>query len=191
MRTGRPKSQFCKRGHDTFVCGRTLENLCRECQRIHNKASYRKFREKRIQRARDYRATVEGKRKQHERTRAWQKKNKDKVAIYHKKWRSLNQERAEETRRNYALRALYGLTAEQHRELLKAQNNVCAICQRGPQPRKHFSVDHDHITGAVRGLLCGTCNLAIGYFRDSPEITLRAARYLTRHSQLHLVKEVS
>jgi len=56
-----------------------------------------------------------------------------------------------------------------------AQSGVCLICKRTPDM---FVVDHDHRTGAVRGLLCGPCNRALGHFSDRPELCLAAAEYL-------------
>ena len=51
----------------------------------------------------------------------------------------------------------YGLTAEQYDDLLKRQGGKCAICRNKPKS-KRLAVDHDHGTGAVRGLLCSRCN---------------------------------
>jgi len=62
------------------------------------------------------------------------------------------------------------------------QKGVCAVCGRVETwrlPRK-LSVDHDHLTGIVRGLLCHRCNIGIGYFEDDPERLHSAAKYLLR-----------
>lgn len=79
----------------------------------------------------------------------------------------------------------YGLTPEQYAELYEAQAGVCAIC-REPETMtyrgkpKTLSIDHDHETGKVRGLLCAACNFAIGKFRDDPALLRAAAEYLER-----------
>jgi hypothetical protein len=70
----------------------------------------------------------------------------------------------------------YGLSQAQYEAMLAAQAHTCAICVR-PFP-KTPAVDHCHRTGRVRGLLCESCNLAIGKFRDDPELIRRAAAYL-------------
>ncbi len=70
----------------------------------------------------------------------------------------------------------HGLTVEQLLAVLAP--GVCAIC-RSPT-RLH--VDHDHVTGRVRGLLCASCNLGLGRFRDDPERLLSAAAYLARQA---------
>jgi hypothetical protein len=51
-----------------------------------------------------------------------------------------------------------------------------------------FKVDHDHVTGAVRALLCHGCNIGIGLFRDDPGLLEDAASYLRAHGALRLVK---
>ncbi len=75
------------------------------------------------------------------------------------------------------LRNKYNLTHDQYIELLKIQNYVCAICG-GVTKDKRLSVDHCHSTLWVRGLLCQSCNLGLGNFRDNPESLRRAADYL-------------
>jgi len=73
--------------------------------------------------------------------------------------------------KTYARKALlrsYSLTSKEYDELLKGQRGLCAICKTPPSPnRPHLSVDHDHSTGAVRGLLCNHCNSGLGFMRDS------------------------
>ena len=68
---------------------------------------------------------------------------------------------------------------EAYRVLLEKQGGVCAICQLPPGPRR-FAVDHDHVTGRTRGLLCLKCNTGLGQFNDSPALLASAMRYLGR-----------
>ena len=82
--------------------------------------------------------------------------------------------------RRTSLKKLYGITAEEYDAMLESQGNVCAICKK-PQPTKRrLSVDHDHETGKVRGLLCTTCNLVLGYHET--DWLEKAKAYLRRHS---------
>lgn len=62
--------------------------------------------------------------------------------------------------------------------LMEAQGGVCAICGAPPKPNRRLSIDHDHDTAKVRGLLCTACNWALGRFRDDPVRFDRAAEYL-------------
>lgn len=81
--------------------------------------------------------------------------------------------------RNGNLKAKYGITAAQYDQMLEAQGHGCAICgRRECRTGKALAVDHSHVTGKVRGLLCGSCNKGIGLLQDSPELLTRAARYL-------------
>jgi hypothetical protein len=81
----------------------------------------------------------------------------------------------------------YGITAEEYWAIYRAQGGVCYICQRakgkdeqGRGRGKMLSVDHDHKTGEVRGLLCGPCNKdVLGHLRDSIAALERAVTYLT------------
>jgi hypothetical protein len=67
--------------------------------------------------------------------------------------------------------------------MVAAQHDVCAICHEPETVEKYgrvqpLSVDHDHVTGQVRRLLCNSCNRGIGYFRDNPVLLRAAAEYL-------------
>lgn len=82
--------------------------------------------------------------------------------------------------------ARYGLTIELHDEMLIAQNGLCAICGKPPNPdgiraASRLHADHDHVTGKVRALLCNSCNNGIGRFRDDPALLRAAAEYIERH----------
>lgn len=70
----------------------------------------------------------------------------------------------------------YDLTPEQHEEMLKAQGGVCKICNKPPQGSRPLCVDHDHVTGKVRGLLCYGCNRLM-VLLDTPELLASAGKY--------------
>lgn len=77
-------------------------------------------------------------------------------------------------RRN-RLKTRYGLTPEQVESMKVTQGNVCAICETEP---KTWHIDHCHSTGKVRGLLCGSCNMALGLMKDDPVRLSKAQEYL-------------
>lgn len=78
----------------------------------------------------------------------------------------------------YVRKSLYGISQEGFDLLFVKQNGLCAICGTNDPGKKGFHVDHDHVTGKVRWLLCGHCNLGLGHFRDNPEILRKAAAAL-------------
>lgn len=84
------------------------------------------------------------------------------------------------------LKHRYKLTEAEYEELLIEQNGVCAICRR-PETAldrrgkvRRLSVDHNHETGEVRGLLCCNCNRGLGSLEENPDFFLAAIAYLTR-----------
>lgn len=75
---------------------------------------------------------------------------------------------------------VYGLTVERFDQMVATQGGMCAICRRPPNGRgRRLHVDHDHVSGRVRGLLCHSCNTSIGHLAESAEILARAIVYLT------------
>lgn len=80
----------------------------------------------------------------------------------------------------------YGLTKEDYAVLLHWQGGVCAGCKRKPRRSQRLSVDHDHRTGKVRGLLCGRCNTLIGYLHEDDDLLAALAQYL-RHPPAEVV----
>ena len=80
-----------------------------------------------------------------------------------------------QSNRKSHLKRKYGLTLEEFEELLAAQGGGGAICGR-PNPD---NVDHDHVTGRVRGILCWNCNVGVGQFEDSEERLAAATAYVT------------
>lgn len=78
--------------------------------------------------------------------------------------------------REYLLRTKYGMTQNDYDKMFEDQRGRCAICRR-PQ-KSSLDIDHSHITGRVRGLLCGNCNRGLGLFSDDPDILDAAAQYL-------------
>lgn len=76
--------------------------------------------------------------------------------------------------------AQYGLTAEEFADLLATQGGHCAMCDA----TDGLQVDHDHDSGAVRGLLCSPCNRILGLVKDDPEILRAGIAYLQRDTSL-------
>lgn len=82
----------------------------------------------------------------------------------------------------------YGITLDEYNKKVKEQNGLCLICHEEEKiidkrtgKTKRLCVDHDHVTGKVRGLLCNKCNQAIGLIGDSPLLANAIADYLIEH----------
>jgi len=72
----------------------------------------------------------------------------------------------------------YGLEKGEYAQLYVFQGGLCALCRRATGASRRLSVDHDHATGAVRGLLCRPCNTYLGHARDKIAFFRRAILYL-------------
>jgi hypothetical protein len=88
-----------------------------------------------------------------------------------------------ETARNSRLHSVYGITVAEYQKMHIEQQGLCDICRQpesrmfNGHPRK-LVVDHCHLTGEVRKLLCRSCNSALGFFKDNIETMKRAIEYV-------------
>lgn len=85
--------------------------------------------------------------------------------------------------RHTAIKKKYKITMRDTNRLMREQNGGCAICEIQFTANKKWYVDHDHITDAVRGLLCCGCNTGLGKLGDSIVGLKRALKYLTDHAK--------
>lgn len=124
-------------------------NICKEC----HKSRMSKIRNNR---------TKEEKRIVYEKYKVW-KETDPNYKDYHKKYWHKNKFHR------------YGITEDDYNKMLTNQEYRCKICGSTPEI---FHTDHCHETGKVRGLLCITCNVGLGSFRDSEKLLLKAIEYL-------------
>jgi len=92
-------------------------------------------------------------------------------------------ERRRSYRFTYNLNRKYLITPDEYEAILTRQDGGCAICRIGVDRatrKERLSVDHCHATGRVRGLLCDSCNRAIGLLGDDPDRVSAAAAYLQK-----------
>jgi recombination endonuclease VII len=75
----------------------------------------------------------------------------------------------------------YGITLDQRNAMLLEQNYLCCICQADLRQVSNHT-DHCHISGKVRGILCHSCNVGLGHFRDNPQLCALASEYLLKHT---------
>jgi len=146
----KPLSKFHKKpgGKD----GR--QSKCKSCVKIYDHERYVKDPDKSNARCREYRA-----------------EHKDELKAY-------RYERREQDAGQHLQRA-FDITLADYDAILEVQGSGCAICGKTPEENgRRLDVDHDHDTNEVRGLLCNSCNKAIGLFQDNPVYVRSAANYL-------------
>jgi hypothetical protein len=95
-----------------------------------------------------------------------------------REWYRANRKRVAAISRKSNLKTGYGMTLDQYESLLQRQGGKCEICKNAASTGKRLVVDHCHVTGRIRGLLCSRCNLAIGMFKDSIDALAAAIEYL-------------
>lgn len=117
--------------------------------------------------------------------RKWVENNRERVAANARRhWHKHREAKADE-RKDWTLRYAYGISLDEYRAMLEAQGGGCAICGVvPPEDKRPLCVDHDHDTGAVRGLLCDLCNQGLGSLRDSLDLIRKALEYLERHQNV-------
>jgi hypothetical protein len=111
-------------------------------------------------------------------------------ATHHRAVRKQRSERAHDA----SVARRYSLAPGDYRRLYEAQRGLCAGCgertgRNGTRGRR-LAVDHDHVTGQVRGLLCSTCNQQIGDQRDDPLTFFRLALYLANPPALSVLGNI-
>jgi len=89
-----------------------------------------------------------------------------------------------EYRTDNTLRTLYNIGLSDYNVLLKEQKGKCKICGKEQQGDRALSVDHDHITGEIRGLLCRNCNSVIGFCKEDVIILERVIDYLLENGKM-------
>lgn len=106
--------------------------------------------------------------------KAYRLANKEKCRLATKKWDFIHRE---EKMARVRMRK-FGLSQEAFDGLLDKQGGVCAICNKVNWNGKGPHVDHDHITGKVRGILCHSCNVSLGLIKDDPNVARAMANYI-------------
>jgi hypothetical protein len=111
---------------------------------------------------------------------AYYRKNAERIKARVRAYAAQNPERILETQ----LRNAYGITLMQFHEMELGQQGLCKICGKPPsKKRSRLSVDHDHVTGKIRGLLCVTCNYLLGAAYEDTTILKEAIAYLERNRE--------
>ena len=113
-------------------------------------------------------------------SKEWASRNKEKRAIAVKNFRL----RHPSNHREYEIKKKYGISLETYDRMFKEQNGGCKICGKQNLDGQRLSIDHDHNTGTVRGLLCIKCNSGIVYFFEDPALFESAIQYLKTSKEI-------
>ena len=140
-------------------------------------------------------ATEEIQAKKREAIKGWRKSNPEKVSEQKKRHYEKYKEKAcERSRKHYAenknqhrnstMYRKYGITLEQYNKIREAQNYCCALCGKHEGDNKQgLVIDHCHKSTEVRKLLCTTCNVGLGMFKDNVDLLTKAIEYLKEHRE--------
>lgn len=147
------RTKLCPKGHDKDVVGKDKNGKCTLCRKLRD--SIRK-------------------KKAHE-------VNPERYNRKSKEWKEAHPEETKLADKKSQIKRKYGLTWDMYQEWIKRQNNKCAICLRNfIQIKQTPHIDHDHKSKKIRGLLCATCNSALGHLKDDIVLFERAIEYLKR-----------
>ena len=110
--------------------------------------------------------------------------NKSKYLEKADNWKNKNPEKRRKISTGW-MRRVSGnyVTEAQFNEMLTAQNSCCLICEKKFLTTRDTHVDHDHITGKIRGLLCSSCNKGLGFFKDSVKSLELAIQYIKKFGE--------
>ena len=114
------------------------------------------------------------------RSKKYREEQPEKIKQMRQNYKERRKDIRYETDRRAHLKRKYKITEEDYKQMYEQQKGCCAICQKQIEFRK-LCVDHSHETNKVRGLLCKSCNLAIGSFKDDILLLENAINYLRRY----------
>jgi hypothetical protein len=133
-----------------------------------------------------------------EQAKAWREANKDRIKEYSKNWESNNKNKRKDINNKHRQKKLkenpdyeaikkikltYKVSEEEAIQLHARAALSCESCGFKWDPKiRRLNVDHDHITGKIRGILCNPCNVTLGQMNDSKERLQNLIDYLGRHN---------
>jgi hypothetical protein len=113
-----------------------------------------------------------------DRSRRWHQDNKEDELLNSKKRYLLNRTDIIERTKARQCFVKHGITLQQREEILKQQNGCCANIGCRREIPKGGHLDHNHVTGKIRGILCSQCNMVLGLVNDSCERLRGLEKYL-------------
>ena len=162
--------------------GEGVSIRCRQCKLERNARYDATHREKRVEISSKW--TQENR----ELANAWYREDRKKNPDKYREIAKRSYEKNKKQKNEYQVKRMYGIEAEQYYKMYEDQQNRCAICNqletrksRTPGQLARLTLDHNHETGQIRGLLCHSCNTGIGKFRESEDLFRLAIAYLERY----------
>lgn len=166
--------EFTLRRPDCKVCQKAYRAKNREKIAAYQKVRRAENREELAAKAKVY--YIKNRKVLAVKAKAYHIKNRGEIAAKAKARRDKNREEHNINKKE----SRYGLTTGDFKRMFTEQCGVCAICS-GTGDKMGLCIDHDHTTKEVRRLLCRTCNLALGYLKDSSKVARAAMKYLENY----------
>ena len=109
-------------------------------------------------------------------------KNHEDSKVKRREYSKKNYELTKEVKHSFTIKSKFGITKKHYNEMEAASFGACEICKMPDSAGRKLSVDHNHVTGVIRGLLCTKCNAAIGALKTDAGIELlqNAIEYIKR-----------
>jgi hypothetical protein len=137
---------------------------CKPCDNEWHKLHYARNRLAKKQRAKEY----------------YQKPG---VKEHRKAYRNSRKQKDKIWKKNWDLEKKYGINLDALIDTIKAQHNHCPICRTYyPTFHRAWHVDHCHVSGKIRGVICNSCNILLGHAKDRPRVLRNAAEYLEKNA---------
>ena len=125
-------------------------------------------------------------------SREYYLKNKERHNLGSKVYAEKNREAIREYKKRHYIKTkrqhisnirmrVYGISLEEFESLFHQQGGKCGICLSQLTLGKGAHLDHDHVSGKIRAVLCSTCNTGLGQFKDNPVLLQAAVAYLVNH----------
>lgn len=102
---------------------------------------------------------------------------------HYDRWKSTGNKRCAIKTRSYQLKTNYGITVDDFDIMFEGQGKCCKICKKENITGKNWHVDHSHINGKIRGILCQKCNQALGMVYDDVLILEKMIEYLKENNE--------
>lgn len=159
----------------------TIKKMCPKC---YDKDYKLRNREHRLEIARLYRKKMGSK------LNEYYHKNKPILALKNKIYRSKILKADPLYFKRIKVMSRFGMTLDEYSKMIVKQKNLCAICFKACDKNKNLSIDHNHTTGKVRGLLCNLCNAMIGFSKENITNLQNAIKYLRKHEQSNTIRTI-